>query len=687
MKKNSLHLDSPLITLGRKSKHLELLNQAGIKSISDLIWIFPKKCFELKKNSYLCEIEESYFLRDNFTVTKIQHYPSKQKSRFRRAFLRNITLFGHFENLQRDGKLTWFNAYPNLFKKLVSCKMFSVSGVCKVDTDLISLVNPEITDELKIDFPESLYRIYPTVNKVPGEKIELLINKIPESIWNTIPESLPQQILSKRALPNLNDSLKAMHFPNKLSIAQKEKINYRFIYEEIFREKLKFMFRKILGKKLVAPIILPQKIIESKLFSYMLTETQKEAIDQIKVDLSTGRPMTRLLQGDVGSGKTSVAIVVAKWFIDNGHQVALMAPTETLAFQHLSTFQNTLGNDRVVKSFSLKSSEKKKLEVSITNGDPKIFIGTQSLLSERLSWPSLGLLIIDEQQKFGVKHRTNLFEKYNGIHTLLMTATPIPRTMQIAVLGDLTISNLEIPNKELKKRSSRLVLPIHFDRYIEFVKNRLVQGEQVYIVVPTIGENEESELASITEIEKLYRSLFPRYNIQSIHGQLKSAEKDKVFTEFRHKKIDILVATSLIEVGIDVHNASIMSVYNPERFGMSSLHQLRGRVGRGTKPGFFFMISNKELSKQSLQRLQFLEKNDDGQKIAEYDLLNRGSGDLFGTNQSGESKFKFMTNILNHSKELEEVSSDLSNLDQDNISALKRKLDSTGFGDIIIANI
>jgi ATP-dependent DNA helicase RecG len=340
--------------------------------------------------------------------------------------------------------------------------------------------------------------------------------------------------------------------------------------------------------------------------------------------------------------------------------VALMCPTEALATQHFESFKqlNPALNLELLLG-STKAKERKVILKNLIDGETEIVIGTHALFQDTVQFKKLGLAIIDEQHKFGVEQRLRLVSKGNGTHSLIMTATPIPRTLSLAQYGDLDISSIKMMPAGRKGIKTRITEKVNYAKYVEFVKGRLSLGEQAYFVFPAIEESETIDIQNVKESLKRYQETFKGFRVDMLHGQMKSEEKEKTVQDFRDKKIDILVSTSVIEVGINIENATIMSIYNPERFGLSSLHQLRGRVGRGDKAGFCFLVLDKEISPDSYQRLKVIEQNLDGFVIAEEDLKFRGEGDLFGVDQSGTVTSKRLANFLTHTAILEQVVSDV----------------------------
>ena len=384
--------------------------------------------------------------------------------------------------------------------------------------------------------------------------------------------------------------------------------------------------------------------------------------------------MMRLLQGDVGCGKTSVALVSSILTMANGYQVAIMCPTEALAHQHFHTLSTILKSSSYNISLllgSTKAKEKATILSKIKNNKTNLIIGTHSLIQKNIKFSNLALAIIDEQHKFGVGQRIELVNKSRGCNCLIMTATPIPRSLRLTQFGDLDISSITTIPKGRKGTQTKIIRPDLFQKFLTFLNTRLSIREQAYIVVPVINENDNTSLMYVNQVLEKFKKLFPQKKIAAMHGQLSSVEKESIFTSFKQQQVDILIATSVIEVGIDVHNASIMAIMNPERFGLSAIHQLRGRVGRGQKPGFCFLICDNQISESSLKRLKVIEKNTNGFKIAEEDLISRGEGNLFGTSQSGSSSYRKIGNIIIDQKLLISAREDFLQLINSNHSFIK----------------
>ena len=555
--------------------------------------------------------------------------------------------------------LKWFNSYPGLKKQLESLDTFTFIGEVQDYKGILQIVNPKLNP--KIDKQEEFLVEYPTVATVPGKHIHSLLKKIPSSLWDTPLCYYPKELEDELILTPLNNSFQVLHgLKNSLDPQNVEEAKNRIIFDEFLIDQLKVTARKAKNKKLTAPII-PNSVetvsSAKKLFPYELTKDQNKTLDDILKDLESGHPMMRMVQGDVGCGKTTVAIIAALNVIHSGGQVAFMCPTEALALQHAQTVHSVMGKKVKTQILlgSTKPKDKKKIYERLISNEIQLIIGTHSLFQDAVEFKKLQLAIIDEQHKFGVEQRQKLVNKGKGVHSLIMTATPIPRTLQLAQYGDLDISTIRTIPSNRKGIQTRIITADKYEKYLSFIKTRVSLKEQVYVVVPAISESETLDIQNVDNHLITYKKFFPDLRVAALHGQLKSEQKQEILNKFERGEIDILISTSVIEVGINVINATVMAIYGPERFGLSSLHQLRGRVGRGEKPGFCFLVSEKKLSQESMVRLRVVETNTDGFIIAEADLKNRGEGDLFGVSQSGTRSNKKLASIFEHLHIFEDV--------------------------------
>jgi len=487
--------------------------------------------------------------------------------------------------------------------------------------------------------------VYSLTENLTEKQIRYLI-KLILPLAKTIPEWIPQEILKKYRLIGLNQSIKEIHFPtNKNTLSQ---ARYRLKFNELFLIQLKVQAvrQKIASEK--APLIkfnqpLTKKFVDSLPFT--LTANQKEAAWEILRNLHQARPMNRLLEGDVGSGKTVVAGMAILNVVDNGYQAALMAPTEILAQQHYKTISSLFKKfkikagllTRADKKISGRRTTQKNITAHIANGKLQVIIGTHAIIQEKVTFKNLGLVIIDEQHRFGVDQRKTLKLKPKGRlpHLLSMTATPIPRSLALTLYGDLDLSIITEMPKGRKKVLTKIVPPEKRKLAYNFIHDEIKKGRQVFVVCPLIeGSDKLGVKAATAEYEKLKKQIFPDLNIGLVHSKLKAKEKERVMKKFSDNKINILVATSVVEVGIDVPNASVMMIEGAERFGLAQLHQFRGRVGRAEHQSYCFVFTESD-SQKTIERLNALVTAKNGFELAEKDLEFRGPGEIYGLKQSG----------------------------------------------------
>lgn len=658
--------------LGKKSqKTTEKLNAYGITTLEDLLWIFPLRVMELPPVQEFSKIQDGMIFIGRGSVINIQAKPNFRIRGKGRALLYNIvvTVKDAFSNQYLT--LRWFNTYGSVKQKLEKLNLIEFMGETSFFADKAQVVNPEIfpleSFKDESNFQKTGYDLkiqYPTINSISGIHVKKIIDQIPSSLWDNIEEILPQTIIEKRNLFNLKHAFKILHAKIKPDDELQLKAENRLIYNEFFIDQIKILLRRrFLKKPLAHSLKISEEILNKyvSFFPYDLTTDQNKCLNEVKKDLAKDEPMMRMVQGDVGCGKTSIAFLAAAITIENHFQTALMCPTEALALQHFLSAEEFFQNTPVRIGLLLGSTsakEKKIINKKLVDGEIDLIIGTHSLFQESVQFKSLALAIIDEQHKFGVEQRISLINKGQGTHCLIMSATPIPRSLSLTRYGDLDISIIRSMPAGRKGHKTRIVTPDTFSQYLSFIKTRLSMKEQVYIVVPAINESVEQEIHHLESALESYTKYFPEFRIKGLHGQMKSDEKQSIFKEFKNHEFDLLVSTSVIEVGINVPNATIMSILNPERFGLSSLHQLRGRVGRGDKTGFCFLVTDKQLATTSLERLKVIENHTDGFLIAEEDLKLRGEGDLFGKEQSGSQQRK-LANLILHFDLLEDARVDL----------------------------
>ncbi len=611
-------------TFGSRLQKLEL------ERIDDLIHHFPFRYDDFSKISKVSQLTTEEIVTLRGQIWSIQNTYTKFRKVLTKAILNDGT--GSVE-------ITWFNQ-PWITKSLAVSDHIQISGKIERFKDKISLTAPE-WEKVPGGDPNfvgkhtgRLVPIYPETYGLTSKWLRNKITEILPQVVDQIEDPLPEEVRGEMLL--MWEALEQIHYPD--SFDKMIAATQRLAFDELFFIQLATQKKRLEWKS--KPITASWQMEEAKVSEFIeklpfpLTGAQKRVIGEIEGDLSGTTPMNRLVQGDVGSGKTIVATVIAYLAHLNNFQTLLMAPTEILAFQHYNTLSGLLEPYGITVGIYTGSRKE-------TKETPDVVVGTHALLSEKLNLDRVGLVIIDEQQRFGVEQRSVLRAKGTTPHFLTMTATPIPRTVALTLYGDLEVSVID----EMPK--GRKVIKTHFvpkekrhDAY-GFVAKEVAEGHQVYIVTPLIEESETNESAKAAKVEyaRLQKEVFPQLRLGLLHGRLKSKEKEEVINAFKNHDIDILVSTSVVEVGVDVPNATIMMIEGAERFGLAQLHQLRGRVGRGEAQSFCLLFSSDDEA-QAIARLKNLETIYDGLKLAELDLRMRGSGDIFGTRQSGRWDLK-----------------------------------------------
>jgi ATP-dependent DNA helicase RecG len=680
-KTKTIQWSSPLEDLLGKASHksTEKLNAVGIKDVQDLLWVFPLRVLELPPLRSFDYVEEGRIFIGRAKVLNVQAKPNFRARGRGKVMLYNISV--HVQDTLSDKILTlkWFNSYGSVTQKISNCAYIEFMGEASIYNGQSQFTNPEFFQLESVDSESPFVTVsnelkiqYPTVNTVSGVIVKKIVDKISMDLWNNIPETLPESLIKKKNFLSLSESFKVIHAKIKPTPELENRAENRLIYEEFFEDQIKIYLRRQYFKKPKAnSYIVNDQTFHSfcARYPYILTDDQLKTLGDVRADLGGAHPMMRLVQGDVGCGKTTIAMIAAMIVIENGAQAALMCPTEALAMQHFLScselFDSKDYNVRLILG-STPAKEKKQIQKELEDGTIDFIVGTHSLIQDTIQFKQLGLAIIDEQHKFGVDQRIRLTSKSTGTHCLIMSATPIPRSLSLTQYGDLDISTIKMMPAGRKGHKTRIVTKETFQQFLSFVMTRLSLHEQIYVVVPAINESVEVEqdFHNLVDILERFKKYFPDHNVEGLHGKMKSDEKAQVFSAFKNHKIDILVSTSVIEVGINVLNATVMAIMNPERFGLSSLHQLRGRVGRDQKPGFCFLVNDKLIAVTSMERLKVIENNTDGFIIAEEDLKIRGEGDLFGTDQSGAQTQKRIANIILHAEVLYEARADALNFIQ-----------------------
>ncbi len=650
-------LDTEITFLqGVGPKRAELLEkESGIKTFRDLLYYFPFKYFDRTRFYKVAEIDPDF----PYVQIKgiIRGYATEGHGTGKR-------LVADFGDETGTIKLVWFRGARWITGSYPPGIEFIVFGKPGVFNGIINIIHPEIEALSKMEeslqsglqaqysVTENLKNQYitsKTISKLTGNLLKLMKVRIPET--------LPAWLVTRYKLTDLHDALHKIHFPSTPD--EMERSRYRFKFEELFYIQLNLLrFKSNRNRKLKGFIFSSiGEFFNSFYYNnlpFSLTDAQKRVMKEIRKDLGSGRQMNRLLQGDVGSGKTLVALMSMLIASDNGYQSCLMAPTEILAGQHFDTISKFLGGidiDVRLLTGSSRKSHRKKIEESLRDGSLKMLTGTHALIEENVQFSNLGLVIIDEQHRFGVAQRARLWEKSpNPPHVLVMTATPIPRTLAMTLYGDLDVSVIdELPPGRIPVKT------MHFtdserNKVFGFIRSQIAEGRQIFIVYPLIKESEKMDYKDLEDGWDTISRVFPppEYSISVIHGKMTPAEKEASMRLFKGGHSQILVATTVIEVGVDIPNASVMIIESAERFGLSQLHQLRGRVGRGADQSYCLLMSSDKLSREAALRIEVMIRTSDGFEIAETDLQLRGPGDIEGTMQSG---IPFDLKIANLSKD------------------------------------
>jgi len=647
---------------GFGEKRIKSLNKSGIKSIVDLIRFYPRKHIDRSDILTIDEVINLFEFKEITVLVKIE----KVSVFTTRSRLRIATLSVSDET--GDAKAKWFG--PQYIEtRFKEGDTVAISGVPDVKkTGSVEFKNATIEKYLEFDELNETGALIPIYKKIEGLSSALIRKGIKHALKRTpeIEDYINDEQLAAYELLDRTTSLNDIHFPEELSNYYKAKKRLafdEFIYlQTIFKRKKKSNKLIIGSEKIQSNSELMNTFTEN--LDFELTSAQKRTINEILKDMNKNSPMKRLLQGDVGSGKTIVAACAVYSASNAGFKSALMAPTEVLAEQHYNSLTPILVKHNI-KTYLLTSSVKDRSEIinQMSSAEPVFFIGTHALIQEHVIFNNLGLAIIDEQQRFGVDQRKKLIESSNIIpHQIVMTATPIPRTTALAVYGDLDISIIDELPPGRQEIENILLSGLESDnnQVVDYCKQHLLDNSQIFVVCPYIDESENKDIKAAEKVYEQYIDLFTDSNVKILHGRMKSEEKELIMSQMNNGKIDILVSTVVIEVGIDITNATLMIIESAERFGLNQLHQLRGRVGRGSKKSqCIFHISNKltidSVTDVGKQRLSAIVSTNDGFKLSEMDLQIRGEGKVTGTDQSGLSDLKIADlrydfEILNLSK-------------------------------------
>ncbi|WP_456442793.1 ATP-dependent DNA helicase RecG [Psychroserpens sp.] len=645
----STNLQTPIDYLkGVGPNRADLLrSELGIHTYQDLINLFPNRYLDRTKYHKIGRLQRNN--AEIQIVGKITRFKEVAQKRGKR-------LVGTFEDDTGQMELVWFRGQKWIRDSIKLNTPYVIFGKANWYSGIFSMPHPdlELQTEHEQNLRSSMQAIYPSTEKLSNKGItNRVMTKIMQSLFletkGRFEETLSENLISELKLISKNDALFNIHFPKNQDLLTHSE--FRLKFEELFYIQLQLILKNLIHKSKIKGF--PFESVGNYFNTFYknhlpfdLTNAQKRVLKEIRQDLGSNAQMNRLLQGDVGSGKTIVAFMSMIIALDNDFQACLMAPTEILSAQHhqgLSELCNRLDISISKLSGSSTTLERRKIHESLENGELQILIGTHALLEDKVKFKNLGLAIIDEQHRFGVAQRSKLWKKNTSPpHILVMTATPIPRTLAMSVYGDLDISIIDElpPGRQVVKTVHR------FDKnrlkVLRFMRDEISKGRQVYIVYPLINESEKLDYKDLMDgYDSIVRDFpLPEYQISIVHGKMKPADKDYEMQRFVKGETQIMVATTVIEVGVNVPNASVMVIESAERFGLSQLHQLRGRVGRGAEQSFCILMTGHKLSQNSKTRLETMTKTSDGFEIAEVDLRLRGPGDIMGTQQSGVLNLK-----------------------------------------------
>lgn len=625
------YLNSPITVLkGIGPKKSTLFSKLGIYKVWDLVYNFPAGYEDRRKFN---SIESC--VPGELCCIKIR--PLRQI--VERRLKQKLSLFLLYGSDGHDNiVIKWFSA-PFSKPKIKSGHLYNVYGMLSSQNGRKEFEMRYIEDETDAQYTGVIVPVYRATAgltpKTVSETVRLALGGL-----SMLEDCIPEEIRARNNLINIYDAVKTMHCPSDFDSLSEAR--NRLAFEELFILCLALasIKERRVDKKSIMINATPFIKEYALKLPFELTDGQKQSLNEICADLKSGKPMNRLVQGDVGCGKTAVAAAVLYAFAMSGYQSAFMAPTEILAHQHYVTLQNLLGNDVKIALFTSSVKDKKRISEEISNGNYDIIVGTHALIEDKITFSNLALCITDEQHRFGVNQRATLSSKGESCHILVMSATPIPRTLSLILYGDLDISIIKTMPKGRQIIDTFHIDPSKRERAYKFVKKEVMKGHQCYVVCPLVEDSEAVEAASVeSTLASLKNGILSGLRVECVHGKMKADEKDRIMNLFKSGSVDVLISTTVIEVGVDVPNATVMLVENAERFGLSQLHQLRGRVGRGENKSYCILISDCTTD-NCKERMKIMTESTDGFVISQKDLELRGSGQFFGTRQHGVPELK-----------------------------------------------